>query len=239
MSAQIVLANSDLFTRALNDFTLAKAERQEIVHARTKAIAMSFSKLVPSHSAFIVLRRTTADFTPSDVFTCSEKFWDAGLHPINLIDVAASALASIHVNLTVGTLSEYITRPEVAELCRKLLAFEVSCVSTHTPHSKISDFCIIRGHYMLTEVAHGLDSQNIETTATLLEDGGFDFHTPNPGAAKYVLLVFLWRYYNLMTTIYQQIYAGYHSSWRRAENGDNPGQTHRSRLGSRHPPLCR
>ncbi|KAF7356481.1 Acyl-CoA dehydrogenase NM domain-like protein [Mycena venus] len=150
MSAQITLANSDLFARALYDFTLTKAERQEIVHARAKAIAMSFN------------------FTTSDVFTCSEKFWDWGVHPINLIDVAASALASIHVNLTIGTLSEYIARPEVAELCRKLLAFEVS------------------GHYMLTEVAHGLDSQNIETTATLLEDGGFDFHTPHPGAAKFM-----------------------------------------------------
>ncbi|KAJ7637540.1 acyl-CoA dehydrogenase NM domain-like protein [Mycena polygramma] len=150
MSAQTALANSDLFARALYDFNLGKAERQEIVHERTKAIAMSFN------------------FTPSDVFTCSEKFWDAGFHPINLIDVAASALASIHVNLTIGTLAEYIDRPEVAELCRKLLAFEIS------------------GHYMLTEAAHGLDSQNIETTATLLEDGGFDFHTPNAGAAKFM-----------------------------------------------------
>lgn len=41
-----------------------------------------------------------------------------------------------------------------------------------------------RAHYMLTEVGHGLDSQNIETTAELRPDGSFEIHTPNPGAAK-------------------------------------------------------
>ncbi|KAJ6461122.1 hypothetical protein DFH09DRAFT_1114430 [Mycena vulgaris] len=39
---------------------------------------------------------------------------------------------------------------------------------------------------MLTEVAHGLDSQNIETTAKLQPDGSFELHTPNAGAAKSV-----------------------------------------------------
>lgn len=37
---------------------------------------------------------------------------------------------------------------------------------------------------MLSEVGHGLDAPNLETTATLLPDGGFDLHTPNNGAAK-------------------------------------------------------
>ena len=37
---------------------------------------------------------------------------------------------------------------------------------------------------MLTEVAHGLDAENLETTATLLPDGDFDLHTPHDGAAK-------------------------------------------------------
>ena len=39
---------------------------------------------------------------------------------------------------------------------------------------------------MLTELGHGLDAANIETTATLREDGSFDLHTPNPNAAKSV-----------------------------------------------------
>lgn len=40
----------------------------------------------------------------------------------------------------------------------------------------------------MTEVAHGLDALNIETTATFREDGTFELHTPNEGAAKFVLV---------------------------------------------------
>lgn len=40
------------------------------------------------------------------------------------------------------------------------------------------------GEFMLTEVGHGLDARNIETTATLHSDGSFDLHTPTPRAAK-------------------------------------------------------
>lgn len=37
---------------------------------------------------------------------------------------------------------------------------------------------------MLTEVGHGLDARNIETTATRMNDGSFDLHTPSLAAAK-------------------------------------------------------
>lgn len=41
------------------------------------------------------------------------------------------------------------------------------------------------GEFMLTEVGHGLDARNIETTATLSPDGTFfDLHTPSATAAK-------------------------------------------------------
>lgn len=41
------------------------------------------------------------------------------------------------------------------------------------------------GEFMLTEVGHGLDARNIETTATLSPDGkSFDLHTPSLAAAK-------------------------------------------------------
>lgn len=39
---------------------------------------------------------------------------------------------------------------------------------------------------MLTEVGHGLDARNLETTATLLPDGGFELHSPSWAAAKLV-----------------------------------------------------
>ncbi|KAJ7497731.1 acyl-CoA dehydrogenase NM domain-like protein [Mycena latifolia] len=151
MALQSSLARTHLFTRAVDDFTLTKDQRQEITHGRATAIAKSF------------------ELSIHDVLTCSEKFWNSTLHPINTVDGAAAALWTIHVNLACGTLTQYAgNRPEMQEWCRKILAFEVSA------------------HYMLTEVGHGLDSQNIETTATLLEDGSFEIHTPNPRAAKYM-----------------------------------------------------
>lgn len=122
-----------------------------MTHARAKALAMSFN------------------LTINDVLTCSGKFWDSTLPPVTMVDGAATALWTIHVNLACGTLSPYAaTRPEIHELCRKILAFEVTA------------------HYMLTEVGHGLDSQNIETTVELLADGSFEIHSPNPRASKFM-----------------------------------------------------
>ena len=43
------------------------------------------------------------------------------------------------------------------------------------------------GNYFLTELHHGLDVINLETTATLKPNGSFDLHTPHKGAAKRVL----------------------------------------------------
>lgn len=40
------------------------------------------------------------------------------------------------------------------------------------------------GEFLLTELGHGLDVRNIETTATHQVDGSFVLHTPNPRAAK-------------------------------------------------------
>ena len=40
------------------------------------------------------------------------------------------------------------------------------------------------GNFFLTELHHGLDAANLETTATLKPDGSFDLHTPHKGAAK-------------------------------------------------------
>jgi acyl-CoA oxidase len=38
----------------------------------------------------------------------------------------------------------------------------------------------------MTEVGHGLDAMNLETTATLLPDGSFELNTPHELAAKYM-----------------------------------------------------
>lgn len=81
--------------------------------------------------------------------------------------MTAFIIATIHVNLCIGTLSHFVKeRPELLDLLTKLLSF---------------DLC---GQFMLTEVGHGLDARNLETTATLKADGSFDLHTPNAGASK-------------------------------------------------------
>lgn len=42
----------------------------------------------------------------------------------------------------------------------------------------------IRAQFLLTEVGHGLDAKNLETTATLLASGDFELHTLTRRAAK-------------------------------------------------------
>lgn len=37
---------------------------------------------------------------------------------------------------------------------------------------------------MLTEVGHGLDARNLQTTATILPNGDIDLHTLSPNDAK-------------------------------------------------------
>lgn len=37
---------------------------------------------------------------------------------------------------------------------------------------------------MLTEVNHGLDARNLQTTATILPGGDIDLHTPSADDAK-------------------------------------------------------
>lgn len=82
-------------------------------------------------------------------------------------DMAAFIIATIHVNLCIGTLSSFARdRPDLQDLVEKLLNF---------------DIC---GQFMLTEVGHGLDARNLETRATLQPDGSFDLYTPNTAAAK-------------------------------------------------------
>ena len=81
--------------------------------------------------------------------------------------MTAFIIATIHVNLCIGTLSHFVkTRPDLLDLLAKLLNFDVC------------------GQFMLTEIGHGLDARNLETTATLQADGSFDLHTPNEAAAK-------------------------------------------------------
>ncbi|KAJ3992544.1 acyl-CoA dehydrogenase NM domain-like protein [Lentinula boryana] len=109
------------------------------------------------------------EFTLDDILHMSDKLWDLHADPVSSIDAATTTILTIHYNLAVGTLAPLLsTRPDLAALTQKLLNFEIV------------------GQFMLTEVEHGLDARQIETTATLLPDGSLDLNTPHPGAAKYM-----------------------------------------------------
>ncbi|KAJ3839170.1 hypothetical protein F5878DRAFT_582170 [Lentinula raphanica] len=109
------------------------------------------------------------EFTLDDILKMSDKLWDLHADPISSIDAASTTILTIHYNLALGTLGPLLsTRPDLASLTQKLLNFEIV------------------GQFMLTEVGHGLDARQIETTATLLADGSLELNTPHPGAAKYM-----------------------------------------------------
>ncbi|KAK1656543.1 acyl-CoA dehydrogenase/oxidase [Colletotrichum godetiae] len=81
--------------------------------------------------------------------------------------MTAFVIATIHLNLCIGTIGRFADeRPDLAALLDDLRQFKVC------------------GEFMLTEIEHGLDARNLDTTATMLDDGSFVLHTPALGAAK-------------------------------------------------------
>ena len=109
-----------------------------------------------------------------------------------LLHSAATALLAIHSNLALGTIASYLKhRPDLKPLADELVNYTALYVSSffspflEAPsnwyHHRISS-----GQFCLTEVGHGLDVANLGTTVTLLEDGSFDLHTPEPSASKCV-----------------------------------------------------
>ncbi|SPJ81829.1 uncharacterized protein FTOL_09234 [Fusarium torulosum] len=111
--------------------------------------------------------KTAVRLTLHDIKNLTERFWNFHFDMIAARDMTAFIIATIHVNLCIGTLSHFAEeRPDLQDLLTKLLNF---------------DIC---GQFMLTEIGHGLDARNLETTATLQADGSFDLHTPNAAASK-------------------------------------------------------
>jgi alkylation response protein AidB-like acyl-CoA dehydrogenase len=84
-----------------------------------------------------------------------------------VFDGATTTLLTIHYNLVLGTLSQYYDDREDL-------------------HSLVDDLLEYRtiGQFFLTELGHGLDAENLETTATLTSSGDFILHTPRAQAAK-------------------------------------------------------
>nr|GAT43740.1 acyl-CoA dehydrogenase NM domain-like protein [Mycena chlorophos] len=107
-----------------------------------------------------------------DIATLSSKFWEMHAAPFVCENPATIVLLSIQYNLVLGTILDHVGRTkkdELSGLLEDLLKYRVS------------------GQFCLTELDHGLDAANLETTAEMLEDGsGFVLNTPHPGAAKFM-----------------------------------------------------
>ncbi|KAI0633864.1 acyl-CoA dehydrogenase NM domain-like protein [Trametes polyzona] len=109
------------------------------------------------------------DMTIDDILSLSPKFWELHNDPIVLLDGAAFTLLIIQLNLCAGTIARYTARrPELVPVVEDLLQFRK------------------HGQYLMTEIGHGLDIANIETTATLQPSGEFILHSPTPNSAKFM-----------------------------------------------------
>ncbi|KAJ5770409.1 Acyl-CoA dehydrogenase/oxidase [Penicillium nucicola] len=103
----------------------------------------------------------------SDIVYMTPKFCKMNLQPLAGLDIGTLNLLSIQTNLFIGTLGPFaVNRPELNSILQAAMNFEISA------------------QYMLTELNHGLDTRNLQTTATILPDGDIDLHTPSPGDAK-------------------------------------------------------
>jgi acyl-CoA oxidase len=126
--------------------------------------------------------------TPEDVLFLTPKFWQTHLDPIITMDGAATTLMSIQLNLAAGTLAPFaLERPELLPLLEKILNFEVkyAMIKSYKLHASLM-LSFLSAQFLLTELSHGLDAPNLETTATLQPDGSFILNTPHPSAAKYM-----------------------------------------------------
>ncbi|GJJ05958.1 hypothetical protein Clacol_000145 [Clathrus columnatus] len=85
------------------------------------------------------------------------------------LDGSVATLLTIQYNLCLGTLATFGNgRSDVEKIISEVLDYRIS------------------GQFCLTEINHGLNAINIETSATLQPNGEFLLHTPHPGAAKYM-----------------------------------------------------
>ncbi|KAG7440704.1 acyl-CoA dehydrogenase NM domain-like protein [Guyanagaster necrorhizus] len=109
------------------------------------------------------------NLTAEDVLNVTPRYWEFHNDPILVMDFSVGTILTIHYNLCIGTLAMYLDhRPDLKDIVDRLLSFELN------------------GQYCLTELGHGLDVINMETTATLLQSGEFELHTPVAHAAKFM-----------------------------------------------------
>lgn len=118
-------------------------------------------------------------------------------------------MLAAHVGLAIGTLSRHLdSRPEFRPLVDSWLNFDTV------------------GLYLLSERGHGLDAFNIETTATLTEQG-YILHTPREEAAKYEFNISIRSLWSDFSDF--QVHAGDDSDIRYPQSSPSHGETYRPR----------
>ncbi|KAJ6589225.1 acyl-CoA dehydrogenase NM domain-like protein [Mycena capillaripes] len=153
------LLDTDLFKAATH--RLNAQEQVQVSVAKSRAIASAYRKCLSGCISCLTLE---------DIATLSPKFWAIHSHPMIWNDGATTTMLTIQLNLVIGTILDNVgERPDLRDMLQNLLEFKVW------------------GLFCLTEVDHGLDVANIETTATALDNGsGYMLHTPHSGAAKFM-----------------------------------------------------
>ncbi|OKL64197.1 hypothetical protein UA08_00272 [Talaromyces atroroseus] len=150
------LARNKLFKIQSN--TLTEDEAIRLAYERARVSAREY-----------VIPRDMKGMTVEDVIQLTPKFWEYHLDLIHGIASSTFVLVTIQYNLAAGTIGSYAAdRPDLQELMDRIMKFDVSA------------------QFMLTELGHGLDAMNLETTATLLPNGEFDLHSPSPHSAKFM-----------------------------------------------------
>jgi hypothetical protein len=92
--------------------------------------------------------------------------------PAFTLDSGAWTIQTIHWNICMGTISSFLPkRSDLLPLLQALKQF------------------ITGGKFLLTDLGHGLDVRNLETTATHQADGSF----VQPRQCPQVLLTLVWR----------------------------------------------
>ncbi|TFY70717.1 hypothetical protein EVG20_g2294 [Dentipellis fragilis] len=111
----------------------------------------------------------TYNLTADDILNVTPRYWEFHTDPILSQDISVGTLLTIHYNLCSGTIALFASgRPDLERTLQQLLSYEVS------------------GQYLLTEIGHGLNAINLETTCTMLSNGEFELNTPSAGAAKFM-----------------------------------------------------
>ncbi|KAI0790859.1 acyl-CoA dehydrogenase NM domain-like protein [Abortiporus biennis] len=107
--------------------------------------------------------------TLNDLVKVTPKFWKLHQDPFSVWDMGALTLITIQYNLCAGTLAGFAEqRPDLVPIVQDLLKWRK------------------HGQFLLTEVGHGIDMGNIETTATRLPSGEFILNSPTPQAYKHM-----------------------------------------------------